>query len=333
MELTQNWNASALNEPLEAIAQVLRGARRVLLTMHAWPDGDALGSTLGLAASLRAAGVDALVYNPSPVPPDLTFLPGANRVVHSLGPSERFDAIVACDAGHPSRLGADLPGPDRRGTLINLDHHVTTPRFGDLNWIDPSASAVGVLVHRIIRHMGLPLPLEAAVPLYTSLVTDTGSFRYSNTDPETHRIAAELIQLGVRPWDVTCALYENQDPSRIQLLGLVLPTLERVLEGKVACLTVTAAACQAAGTAEETAEGFVVYPRSIAGVEVAVLFREELGRPWRVSLRSRGRVDVSAVARAFGGGGHQAAAGCEVAGTSDEVRRQLFVALEEALRG
>lgn len=315
---------------LDAVARVLGAAERVLVTMHRAPDGDALGSSLGLALALEEAGKQAVVYSADGVPTNLRFLPGAERVQTTLPPDARFDATVACDSGDASRLGPHLPAPERRGLFVNLDHHATTQHFGDLNLIDVSAASVGVIVFRILARMGLALSADPAAALYVSLLTDTGSFRYSNTSPEALRVAAELVAAGAEPSVLASAIWEANTPQRLKLLEKTLPTLELLYGGRVALMTVTSQAVAEAGTSEETADGFVSYPRSIAGVDVAVLLREDKDA-YRVSLRSRGRVDVAKVAQQFGGGGHPAASGCTLVGPGVQVRQRLLAAIADAL--
>lgn len=322
--------ASHGRSELDRVVSVLARARSCLVTMHRGPDGDALGSALALAEALREWGKDVLVYNPDPVPAAFRFLPGADRVVREIGVTQRFDVSVTCDAGDATRLGPDFPPPERRGTLVNLDHHETTPAFGDVNYIDPHAAAVGVLVHRILEAARRPLSPGVALGLFCSLMTDTGSFRYSNSDPEAFRIAAALVEAGVDPWAVSSRIYESQSPERLHLLALVLASLHVSACGRWACVDVTRAMREAAGTDEETEGGFVNYPRSVAGVEVALCFREGDGDV-RVSLRSRGRVDVSAIAMRWGGGGHRNAAGCAITGTLDGARDAIVAAVEAAL--
>ena len=316
---------------LQRIVAVLGKARTCLVTMHRGPDGDALGSALALAQALRERGKDVVVYNPDPVPAAFRFLPGADRVVRELGITQRFDVSVTCDAGDSTRLGPDFPPPERRGILVNVDHHATTPAFGDVNYVDPEASAVGVMVARILEAAGRPLTREVGLGILCSLLTDTGSFRYSNTNPECLRLAADLVESGVDPWEVSSRIYESQSKERLALLGLVLESLSLSPCGRYAWVDVTRAMREAAGTDEETEGGFVNYPRSIAGVEVALCFREGEGGEVRVSLRSRGRVDVAAIASRHGGGGHKNAAGCAVAGDLAAARARVLAAVEAAL--
>jgi phosphoesterase RecJ-like protein len=316
------------------VAQVLRTARRLLVTMHRQPDGDALGSTLGLAGALREAGRDVVVYNPDPPPRAYRFLPGADRIVGTLSPSERFDATVVADAGSADRLGPELPGPDRRGTLVNLDHHATTEPFGDLNYVDPAAASVGVLVFKLLRELGLPISRPVATCLYASVVADTGCFRYASTDPEALRIAAELLEAGVEPWEMTVQLYERQPVERVRLLAEVLSTLEVGGRGALATLTITAAMQARTGTSDDLTDGFINHARAIEGVEVAASLTELPGAgpaAWQVSFRSRGRIDVSRIAGRLGGGGHRNAAGCRLAGELAAVRARLAAAVEAEL--
>ena len=326
-------------ENLPLVVETLRTARRVLCTMHRHPDGDALGSALALAAALRELGREVVVYNPDDLPYNFRFLPGAASVVKSISPAEKFDATVATDSGKASRLGPDLPGPDRRGVFINLDHHVTTEPFGDLNYVDPAAAAVGVLVFKIIQGLGAPVSRDAATCIYASILADTGSFRYSSTDPESLRIAAALIEAGVEPWEMTVQVYEQQPLARLKLLGDVLTTLAVAEGGKLATLTITNAMKARTGTDQDLTDGFINHARSIMGVEVAASFTEPDGQSfdagvapgWYVSFRSRGRVDVSKVAQKFGGGGHKNAAGCTIAGTEAEVRARIAAEIEHEL--
>src|SRR2546422_6323014 len=186
-------------ENLPLAVDALRSARRVLITMHRGPDGDALGSALALASALRDLGRDVIVYNPDDLPYNFRFLRGAAEVAKSLAVGAAFDVTVATDAGAYDRLGPDVPPADRRGVLLNLDHHMTTEPFGDVNYVDPHAASVGILAYKIIRALGGPFSKDTAECIYASILADTGCFRYSSTDPECLRIAAELGEAGGGP--------------------------------------------------------------------------------------------------------------------------------------
>jgi phosphoesterase RecJ-like protein len=321
-------------ENLPVAVEALRKARRVLLTMHRGPDGDALGSALGLAAALRELGKEATVFTPDELPYNFRFLPGADRVVKALPEGAAFDVTVTTDAGSLDRIPA-LPA--QRGTLINLDHHITTEPFGDVNYVDPHAAAVGVLVYKIIGALGQEVSRDAALCIYASILADTGCFRYSSTDPECLRIAAHLLEAGVEPWEMTVRVYEQQPVARMKLLAEVLTTLELSSRGKLATLTITNAMLAKTGTHLDLTDGFINYARSIDGVEVAAALREPPPaadgeeRRWRISFRSRGNVDVSAIAQRFGGGGHRNAAGCTMAGSLEDVKRSIAKELDREL--
>jgi bifunctional oligoribonuclease and PAP phosphatase NrnA len=320
-------------ENLPRAVEALRGAGRILLTMHRGPDGDALGSALALGCALREMGREVTVYNPDELPYNFRFLAGADRVAKALPADAAYDVTVATDAGSADRLGPDVPPPPRRGVLLNLDHHITTEPFGDLNYVDPAAASVGILAYKIIQGLAHPLSRDAAECIYASILADTGCFRYSSTDPECLRIAAELLERGVDPWEMTVRVYEQQPLARMKLLAEVLNTLEVAPGGKLATITITRDMVARTGTHLDLTDGFINYARSIDGVEVAAAFREpeDGSRAWRVSFRSRGNVDVSAIAQRFGGGGHKNAAGCAIEGDQAAVRARIAGEVAQAL--
>ena len=317
-------------ENLPRAVEALRTAKRVLITMHRGPDGDALGSALALACALRELGREVTVYNPDELPYNFRFLCGAGEVARSLPAGAAFDVTIVTDAGAFDRLGPEVPPPGRRGVLLNLDHHITTEPFGDVNYVDPHAASVGILAYKIIRGLGHTVSRDAAECIYASILADTGCFRYSSTDPECLRVAAELIEAGVEPWEMTVRVYEQQPLARMKLLAEVLSTLE--VEKKLATITITNAMVAKTGSVTDLTDGFINYARSVDGVEVAASFREPAnGGPWRVSFRSRGRVNVAAIAQKFGGGGHHNAAGCSIDGDQAAVRARIADEIEQAL--
>ena len=319
-------------ENLPLAVEALRSAKRVLVTMHRGPDGDALGSALALACALRELGREVTVYNPDELPYNFRFLRGADQVARSVPPDAAFDVTIVTDAGAFDRLGPEVPPPGRRGVLLNLDHHITTQPFGDVNYVDPQAASVGILAWKIIRGLGHSVSRDAAECIYASILADTGCFRYSSTDPECMRVAAELIEAGVEPWEMTVRVYEQQPLARMKLLAEVLSTLE--VHKQLATITITNAMVARTGSVTDLTDGFINYARSVDGVEVAASFREPAnGGPWRVSFRSRGRVNVAAIAQKFGGGGHHNAAGCSIDGDEAAVRARIADEIEQVLRG
>jgi phosphoesterase RecJ-like protein len=310
-----------------AVELIQRG-RRFLLTCHVRPDGDALGSMLGLASILRALGKEVVMYNSDPVPSYLTFLPGADQVLRALPPDAAFDATFVTDTASRSLLPAGLPPPDRSGPLVVIDHHAAHDGFGDVPVREVDAVATGEVVLRLMRDLGVArVPADAATPLYTAIVTDTGGFRYQGTSAETMRLGAELIEAGAEPWTVAYNVFEGWAPERLRLLGAVLETLRTECEGRVATLLVTREMLGRLGADDDMVEGLVNYARMLRGVEIAALVWEwhpRDGAPQvKLSLRSRGRADVSRVAVALGGGGHRAAAGATLAGDVDRARARV----------
>ena len=317
---------------LPRVAETLRDAKRVLCVMHAHPDGDACGSTLGLALALIELGKDVTVFCHTEVPYNFRFLKGLERVVHEVPAGATFDATTVCDVGASSRIGPGMPERSRLGCYLNIDHHLTSDDFGDVNYVDADAAAVGVLINRILRQLGHPLSQPVAMALYVSVMTDTGSFRYSCTNPEAMRVAADLIEAGASPWDVASAVYEQQPVERLRLLRDVLGTLRLSPDGLFACITIPHGVPSATGGRAELTDGFINFARGISGVEVAAQFSEPAPgstEPWHLSFRSRGRVNVARVAQAFGGGGHHNAAGATIHGKLDEVQDRVAAAVRE----
>lgn len=319
-----------MGNDLDAICRVFRERDRFLIACHENPEGDAIGSELALALALRKTGKTATILNSDSVPETLRFLPGTDTVRHDEDGS-RYEVAVILDCGSPERTGRVGAELRKCPLAVNIDHHVTNGRHGDLCLIDPAAAATGVLIHRILTKMKIPIDPSIAVHLYVSILTDTGSFRYSNANPEAFEIAGEMVRRGVDPWAVSEKVYETQSRERIGLLGRVLSTLEFAGDGKIAAITTMRRDLEEFRLRKDSLEGFINYPRSIAEVEVAVAFREEENGEFRVSFRSKGRVDVSAVASGFGGGGHRNASGCSLQGALPEAKRRVFEALEKAL--
>jgi len=319
-----------MRNDLDAICRVFRERDRFLIACHENPEGDAIGSELALALALRKTGKTATVLNSDPVPEALRFLPGADTVRYEEDGS-RYDVAVVVDCGSPQRTGRVGTELRKCPVTVNIDHHVTNGRHGDYCLIDPEAAATGILIYRILSAMEIPVDPSMAVNLYVAVLTDTGSFRYSNSNPEAFEVAGEMVRRGVDPWSVSEQVYETQSRERIGLLGRVLSTLEFAGNGRVAAITTLRKDLDAFRLTKDSLEGFINYPRSIVGVEVAVAFREEGDGEIRVSLRSKGRVDVSRIASAFDGGGHRNASGCTVQGSIDDAKRWVFEALEKVL--
>ncbi|QEM67855.1 bifunctional oligoribonuclease/PAP phosphatase NrnA [Geobacter sp. FeAm09] len=319
-----------MSDVIQDIAAVIRANSSFLITSHESPDGDAVGSTLALASFLRKNGKEVCVHLRDQVPDLYAFLPGVDTVVRHI-PDRDFDVAFVLDIGEFSRAGKEFCSFKRIGIMVNLDHHLGCDNFGHHNLIDPGAAATGVLVHRVISAHGGPMDRETALCLYVSVITDTGSFRYSNANPEAFAIAGEMIGYGINAWDVAEQLYENQPRKRLELLSRCLPTLEVISNGQAASVSVTLDMYAVTATDAELTDGFINYPRSIRGVEVAIFFRQLDERRYKVGFRSKGKVNVAGFAAGMGGGGHHNAAGCTVDGTLDEVKAKIYAIVESAL--
>jgi len=315
---------------LSAICRVLREKDRFLVACHENPEGDAIGSELALALALRKMGKTATVLNSDPVPDNLLFLPGAGTVVFEEDGS-KYDVAVVVDCGSPERTGRVGRELLKCPLLVNIDHHRTNGDLGELSLVDPDAAATGLLIHRILSAMGCDIDLDVATNIYVAVLTDTGSFHYGSSSPEAFEVAGDMVRRGVDPWAVAEQVYETQSANRLRLLGRVLGSIEVSPCGRVASITTMREDLREFASGKDALEGFINYPRSIVGVEVAVSFREEEGGVFRVSFRSKGRVDVSAVAGRFGGGGHRNAAGCSVPGSLSDVKRKVLDALAAVL--
>jgi phosphoesterase RecJ-like protein len=322
-------------EAARAIAEALIPGQRVCLTTHVNPDGDGLGSEVGLLHLLKAQGITAVVTNPSPTPPRFDFLfedlPGADKSREAIKELRRADLIVVLDIADLGRLGMLGDTVRDRGVPVAcIDHHVSPGELPDgPRYVDPSAAATGELVFEIGRVNEWPLTREAARALYVAIMTDTGSFRFSNTHPRTLRVAAELLETGLDPERMYLDVYANAPEGRPRLYAEALQTLVVEPDYGLAWVTVPPGALERLGVSADDLDGVVEFPRSIAGVRMALLFREIAAGRIKVSLRSVGDVDVAAFAKPFGGGGHTKAAGLSLEGSMGEVQGRVL----EAARG
>lgn len=303
---------------------------RALMLGHVHPDGDVLGTLLALGLALEARGWAVRCGGPHAAPAALGFLPGVERYIVLARVAEPFDVVVLTDCPNPARTEGLLEqARQAAGTVVNIDHHGDNRRYGDVNWIEPTAAATGEMVYDLLVALGAPLTPAIATNLLTAIHTDTGSFRYSNVTPKTFRIASTLTEAGAEPWRIAERLYERRTGDALRWLAETLARVEVSADGRVAWLALPA------GAVPETfveSEELVNYPRSIASVRVACLFRE-LGGRVKVSLRAKGDVDVQRVAASFGGGGHPNAAGCTVPGPLDCATREVLAAVTAAVEG
>ncbi len=301
--------------------------RRFLVTAHARPDGDAIGSLLACGALLRQLGKHVDLILADRIPLIYETLPGARTVRCAASVDGEYDAVILleCDGIPRTRLH----GLDGR-FLINIDHHESGRNFANINWIDPHACAVGEMIYDLAQATGVPITPEIATCLYTAVVTDTGLFAYEGTDAHTFRLAAALVELGAHPARIAQDVYFTNPTSKMLLLGAALSNLHR--EGRLSWMWITQDDLAAAGAAEEDCEGLVNYAVGIAGVDVSVFLRELPDHRMRLSLRSKGgTINVASIAETFGGGGHENAAGCTLDGPLNDSLDLILATLRQHL--
>ncbi|MCD6296161.1 MAG: bifunctional oligoribonuclease/PAP phosphatase NrnA [Deltaproteobacteria bacterium] len=314
---------------VNSIANVLREGRSFLLMTHKDPDTDAIGSLLALGKALLDAKKEIVLLTEKSVPAVYRFLKGADKIVQGFDSGKDFDAVVALDCSEIERIGC-FPGClEGRRPLINVDHHETNPLFGDLNLVDPHGSSTGELVFNIIKAADFRLNYEIAENIFAAIQADTGSFRYDNTSSKCLAVAAELLDYGVKPWEISRKMMDEYSLSRLRLLEMALGSIEFHHQGKVGMMTISLDMFQKAGACESDSERLVDYPRFVSGVEIAALIRERDKYDYKFSLRSNGRANVAELASRFGGGGHAMAAGFEGHGSISVLKKDL---MKEAVR-
>jgi phosphoesterase RecJ-like protein len=313
-------------DPLGEVLEVLGRGQRFLVCSHARPDGDAVGSMLAFGMLLEQMGKQADLVTADRVPVLYRRLPGAEKIRTAASVEGAYDAAILLECDSVERAG--LPGLENF-VLINIDHHVSGRAYAQLNWIDCDAASVGELVYRLAKAAGVTVTAEMAACLYMTVLTDTGSFSYGALSERTFALARELVQAGADPIRLAQDVYYSVPASKIVLLGVALNSLQR--EGRLAWLWITLEDMERAGAAEEDCEGIVNFALSIAGVEAAVFLRELTDGQIRLSLRSKGAVNVAAIAERLDGGGHENAAGCTLEGPLERALDQILAELRPAL--
>jgi bifunctional oligoribonuclease and PAP phosphatase NrnA len=305
----------------EAIAAI-DGAEQILLACHQGPDGDALGSMLGLALALRKRGRKTFASwgsVPFAVPRHYAFLPGLDL----LSPPEQAPAtpelMVTFDCGSIERLGTLESNARAAKELVVIDHHVSNSSFGTINLIDPNVAASAVVVYKLLAKMGIPLDREIAACLYTGILTDTGSFKYRNTTPEIHQIAADLISYDIGHDEIVRIVYDNHPVGFLKLLAVTLDRAEVIADVGMIWTWIEQADLQAAGIGMEDTDALIDVIRTADGLDVACVLKQQSDGSYKASMRSKGATNVGAVCESFGGGGHALAAGFSAEGTDPRV--------------
>lgn len=320
------------NCALEQIAEVLRTRQRFVVMSHARPDGDALGCTLAMTLCLKQLGKDVVAWNEDGMLDKLRFLSGAELVTKPPAEPQAFEVAIVLDNAVKNRAGRCIEAVAPGALWINIDHHITNDRYGDLAYIDSTAPATGQILYELFRQCELPLTYPMADNLFVAISTDTGSFQYPNTTARTYEIGAELVKAGVKVGDLSQKMYESYPRRRLELLREMLNVLKFSSNDRVASFALTAETARRLGVLPEDNEGLIDTIRAVQGVTVAAFFEELDGDRIRISLRSKSpQVDVSKVCGQFGGGGHTLAAGARAPGTLHEVQARVLAAIDHEL--
>lgn len=312
------------------IVDAVRARQRFVLSSHSRPDGDSIGSQLAMAYALRDLGKLAVAVNADPAAPPILAFPGVRDIVIAPAVEGEFDAAIIMECGDLKRTG--VSGLERF-FVINIDHHPGNSGYGDLNWFDASAAACAEMVYDLVLALGVPISKEIATHVYLAILTDTGSFHYSGISPRTFEICRECLEAGVDPVLVARNVYDSNNMGRLKLFGAVLGAMQIDQTGRIAIVYVDHEMARAAGGTYEDTEGLVNLPLTVKEIEAVVFFKQEKGDEYRVSLRSKGDVDIGAIAKEYGGGGHKNAAGLTASGPIEELQKTLVEKIEGAIDG
>lgn len=315
-------------EPIIAIRDAILQRQRFVITSHARPDGDAIGSQVAMMWALRQLGKEVQIVDADPAPPHFQVFPGMEDIRLAKTVDGQFDAAIVMECGDLSRTGVE--GLEKY-FVINIDHHVGNTGYGALNWFDPGSAACGEMVFDLIVALGVKLTPEIATHIYVTILTDTGGFHFSHITPRTFDICRRCTEAGAQPEAIARAIYDSSTMGRLRLMGAVLHTLEFEGGGRAAVAALTLKLLQDTGATHDDADGLINIPLNVKDIQAVAFFKEVAPDDFRVSLRSKGDVDVNRVANVFGGGGHKNAAGCTLNGPYPEVRRKLLAELTRAL--
>jgi len=315
---------------IAAIVDAIRSRRRFVLSSHARPDGDSIGSQLAMAYALKALGKDVTVINADAAPPPLMAFPGVSEIRIAPRADGDFEAAIIMECGDLARTG--VQGLDRF-FVINIDHHPGNTGYGGINWFDPGAAACGEMIFDLVPALGVPLSVEIATHIYLAILTDTGSFHYSSLTPRTFDICRATLEAGVDPVLVARNVYDSNNMGRLKLFGAVLSAMQIDQTGRIAIVYLDHEMAREAGGTYEDTEGLINLPLTVKEIQAVVFFKQDQGDQYRVSMRSKSEIDIGAVAKQFGGGGHKNAAGCTVSGPIDELRKLFLEKLEHAIDG
>ena len=323
---------------LKGCVECIKRNKRFLLTVHTNPEGDALGAELAFYNLLKKLGKVAVIINEDEVPYGYNFLPGINNIQKKIRNKRYlkkidFDCFVILDCSDPQRTGEIYKINTQGKPVINIDHHISNNKFGDVNWIEPYTSSTSEMIYKLFKKLRVPFDKDTAICLYVGMLTDTGSFKYSNTSGSTHKAVADLLRFKLNVPQIYKNIYENIPFDDMKLLGKILPDMKKEATGKIIWFQVEKKILRNRKLSFDLTEHVLSFGRAIKDAEVTVLFKENLGvkDEIRVNFRSQGKVDVNKIAQFFGGGGHKTASGATVHGKIDSVRRKVLAKIKENL--
>ena len=317
------------SQPPADLLDVIRAGQRFVVASHQRPDGDAIGSAMAMALALRAIGKQVTVVTDAVPPVFLQPFPDVSGIHITPEISGPFDAALIMECSELSRTG--VKGLER-SPVMNIDHHPGNKSYGSVNWIDESAAACGEMVFTLIHALGAPLTKDVATHIYLAVLTDTGSFHFSHLTPRTYEVALRCVEAGADPQWIARTHYDSNSLSRVRIFGAVMNGIVIAAEGGVALLSITRQTMTELGGTNDDLEGLINFPLTVKDIEAVAFFKEVGDHDWRVSLRSKGSVDIGAIARQFKGGGHTNAAGCSATGALDAVQKEFAAQLAQAVR-
>lgn len=319
---------------MEQITHHIHNSKNILIASHVNPDGDSIGSSTALGLSMEILNKKASIYSESTIPAVYRFLHGSENIVRTLKDASEFDVAIILDCSQIDRVGNAATVIEQIPVIINIDHHATNTKFGTINLIDTWACSTAEIVYALIKEMGVGITKAIATSIYTGILTDTGSFRFVNTNGNAFAICKEMVEHGVDPSYVAQHVYGPFSLGRLKLLNMALDSLEISDNGKLSIMALTQDMYEETHTQPEDTEGFLNYARNIKDIKIAALVQEQqngdkrtdptLKKPYHVSLRSDGTVNVATIASHFGGGGHQSAAGFNIESNIYDIKSDLF---------
>jgi bifunctional oligoribonuclease and PAP phosphatase NrnA len=307
----------------DLIIKTIEKEKSFYLISHMLPDGDSIGSLLGMGLGLLSVGKKISMFTPGHIPKKYDFLSGADQVVHDNYNADPSVTVIVLDSSDPDRLGIFKESVLKSRKIINIDHHVTNQKFGFYNYIDANASATGEIVYGILKNLGVSFNQHIAEALYVAISADTGSFKYDNTTPYTHRVVADLLEFGLSPGKISQLIFDEHPLAFYVLLKEALSSLEMYENNSLALMTISKDIRERSGANTDDLEGIVNYSRNIEGVELGILFYVENESEVKVGFRSK-QLDVSVLAGKLNGGGHARAAGCRLQGSFENVKAKVL---------